>query len=524
MTGDRDARIPVDRGWAWMVMVGSFVISTINIGTEKSFGIFFIEFLRQFKGTVFMTAMINTVWNVVFSITAASVLLTGFKRLSIRISVFLGITLSALGYGISSFATGLEYLLVSQSILIGMGAAFKIPPIYILIGDYFDKKKGIANAVFLSGNSFGGVIMPPLYRYVFDEYGLRGGLIITSGIIFNSLVAAALLRPTTFYTDRSPQKSSFGSVDNNSATTAKPDEENNDPSHPFLAREEAAKQSANADNTQTNDSNEAVDSAMEEKLEESNTDQSSHSGVVSNPINGYADSTLSVDQFDRNDGHEEKQCEIGEGCFVKCKNKIDCSLLKNVHFLLFLLIYCMGNVATMCAHIYIPTYARDIGIEDQRIAIIVSLYCVSDFVGRIVAGFLSDQKWITAEQIVVLSQIVVGVVLQFTVYYTSFLRLLVFVTILGSTAGMIIALFPPMMIDIVGRDRYPSAMAIFILWVRLFEGFAVPVLGYFRDINNTFHLSFHLMGATSFAAVGLLIIFFILKRKRSRDEDDEENT
>ncbi|XP_060075684.1 monocarboxylate transporter 12-B-like [Ylistrum balloti] len=517
MTDDRDARIPVDRGWAWMVLVGSFVISTINVGTEKSFGIFFIEFLRQFKGTVFMTAMINTVWNVVFSITAASVLLIGFKRLSIRISVFLGITLSALGYGISSFATGLEYLLVSQSILVGMGAAFNIPPIYILIGDYFDKKKGIANAVFVAGNSLGGVIMPPLYRYVFDEYGLRGGLIITSGIIFNSLVAAALLRPTTFYTDRSPQKSSFGSVDNNSATTAKPDEENNDPSHPFLAREEAAKHSANADNTQTNDSNEAVDSAMEEKLEKANTDQSCPFITIKEKAESSAICKISHI-------HDSNDTAHSEGCLVKCKNKIDCSLLKNVHFLLFLFIYCMGNVAMMCAHIYIPTYARDIGIEDQRIAIIVSLYCVSDFVGRIVAGFLSDQKWITAEQIVVLSQIVVGVVLQFTVYYTSFLRLLVFVAILGCTAGMIVALFPPMMLDIVGKDRYPSAMAIFILWICLFEGLAVPVLGYFRDINNTFHFSFHLMGATSFAAVGLLIIFCILKRKRSRQKNDEETT
>ncbi|XP_033759467.1 monocarboxylate transporter 12-like [Pecten maximus] len=508
MTDARDARIPVDRGWAWMVLLGSFAISTINVGTEKSFGIFFIEFLRQFKGTVFMTAMINTVWNVVFSVTAASVLLIGFKRLSIRASVFLGITLCTLGYGISSFATGLEYILISQSILVGMGAAFNIPPIYILIGEYFDKKKGIANAVFVSGNSLGGVIMPPLYRYIFDEYGLRGGLLITAGITFNSLVAAALLRPTSFYIDNCPQKPSIDSLNEKCYKSEKSDEDPNS-SHPLIQKQASDEFNGCTDvHTDKDDSN---DSVVRISPNSSSARYSSNKDVTSNC---YKSETMETHVTTM----EEEQQE--QGCFIKCKNKIDCTLLKNISFLLFLVIYCLGNVAMMCAHIYIPTYARDIGITDQRIAIIVSVYCISDFVGRISAGFLADLSWITADHIVALSQVAVGLVLQFTVYYTSFLRLLVFAAILGSTAGMIVALFPPMMLEIVGKARYPSAMAIFILMICLFEGLAVPVLGYFRDVNNTFHFSFHLMGASSFVSVGLLIIFVILKRKRSRQKQD----
>ncbi|XP_033759646.1 monocarboxylate transporter 12-B-like [Pecten maximus] len=202
----RDARVPVDRGWAWMVLIGSLLVSTITVGTEKSYGIFFIEFLRTFKGTVFMTVMINTIMTTVYCFTAASLLLIGFKRLSVRASVFLGITLGAIGYGISSFATGLEYLIASQSILIGLGHALHNPPIFMLLGEYFDKKKGLANAVYISGNSLGGIIMPPLYRYIFDQYGLHGGLILTAGITLNSLVGAAFLRPTKFYTKYGQKK------------------------------------------------------------------------------------------------------------------------------------------------------------------------------------------------------------------------------------------------------------------------------------------------------------------------------
>lgn len=510
MADTRDARIPVDRGWAWMVLLGSFAISTINVGTEKSFGIFFIEFLRQFKGKVFMTAMINTVWNVVFSITSASVLLIGFKRVSIRMSVFLGITLCTLGYGISCFATGLEYLLVSQSILVGMGAAFNIPPIYILIGEYFDKKKGIANAVFVSGNSLGGVIMPPLYRYVFDEYGLRGGLLITAGITFNSLVAAALLRPTTFYINHSSKKLCIDNGDGESKQLSKSADAGSDLNslQPLLS------------NTMPNNS---TDTRTD--IDNKDSDKSSYSVTVKYDKNNDIVFDCSTHKPETMENHvstmedEEKE----QGCFLKCKNKMDCSLFKNIHFLLFLVIYVLGNVANMCAHIYIPTYAKDIGISDNRIAIIVSVYCISDFAGRIVAGFLADLPRITAEHVVFVSQVVVGLVLQFTIYYTSFILLLVFAVILGCSAGMITALFPPMMFGIVGKARYPSAMAIFILWICLLEGLAVPVLGYFRDVNSTFHFTFHLMGASSFVCISLLIIFIILKKKTSSREKEDIN-
>ncbi|XP_021375051.1 uncharacterized protein LOC110464265 isoform X2 [Mizuhopecten yessoensis] len=493
MTDDtRDARIPVDRSWAWMVLA---------------------EFLRTFKGTVMMTVLINTVLTVVYCITASSLLLIGFKRLSVRASVFLGIILCAIGYSVSSFATGLDYLIASQSILIGTGNALHNPPIFMLIGEYFDKKKGLANAIFISGNSLGGIIMPPLYRYVFDKYGLRGGPIITAGITLNSLVAAALLRPTEFYTRNIPQKSTQGSeyvekespTNENNAKETPPNDCLGDSNNLYpLISTKRAKQHSPHD---ANDTNDIVDKISRSSIVRylSNGDLAS-SSVSSLP--GRIDHRIIA-----MDGEHFK---TETSFLVKCKNKIDCTLMKNVLFILFLTIYCFGNVAIMCAHIYIPTYARDIGIDDQRIAIIVSIMSVTDFVGRILAGYLADLSSITPHWVVILSQIVVGVVLQFTVYYTSFWRLVVFVAIFGSTAGMIAALFPPMMIEIVGMKRYRSAMAVFIICVCLFNGLALPVLGYFRDVTNTFHFSFHVMGASSFVAIVLLIVFDVIVRKRAR--------
>ncbi|OWF49677.1 monocarboxylate transporter 5-like [Mizuhopecten yessoensis] len=521
MTKDtRDARIPVDKGWAWIVLAGSLVIASINTGTEKSYGIFFIEFLRMFKGTVFMTVMINTVLNVVYCFTATAVLMIGLKRLSVRTSVFLGITLCALGYGISSLATGLEFLIASQSILVGIGIAFHNPPIYILLGEYFDKKKGLANAVFISGNALGGIIMPPIYRYVFDEYGLRGGLIITAGITFNSLVAAALLRPTEFYTKHDAKNSSNLSEDvdkdvsvmnSNTCESNSSDCQDQDTLYPLISTK--AEQATLHHNILTDDTSDAFD-------------RISHSSVVRYLSNGDLVSASFTSLTGKTEQHiaapDEENSVSSEGCLVKCRNKIDCYLMTNILYLLFLAIYCFGNVAAMCAHIYVPTYAKDIGVDDQRIAIIVSITCMADFVGRIVAGFLADQSWISPQQICILAQVVVGVVLQFTEYYTSFWRLLVFVVIFGSTSGMTVALFPPILIEIVGKKRYRSAMALFIVCMCLFEGTALPILGYFRDVTHTFHFTFHVMGGSSLLTVVLLIIFEVITRKQARKRKECE--
>ncbi|XP_069104125.1 monocarboxylate transporter 5-like [Argopecten irradians] len=505
----RDPRIPVDRGWAWMVLVGSLLIATITVGTEKSYGIFFIEFLKAFQGTVLMTVMINTITTVVYCFAAAIMLCVGFNRLSVRGSVFLGIILSTIGYGTSSFATGLGYLLASQSILIGIGGALNNPPIYMLLGEYFDKKKGLANAIFISGNSLGGIIMPPLYRYVFDQYGLRGGLIITAGITFNALVAASLLRPTTFYTKNRRTEFSDNGVTNVSNCEDKtPEKYSNsfkeETQYPLISQ------------TTVREEDENVSNDVFETVSRSNfVRYLSNGNIASNSLSSLPH------MMERSIEATKDESLRSDGLVLKCKNRIDCSLLRNGLFILFLAIYCLGNVPIMCAHIYIPTYCRDRGIDDQSIAIIVSITSITDFFGRILAGFLADQPSFRSHWIVIFSQVAVGLILQFTVYYSSFWRLVIFVACFGSIAGMIAALFPPMMIEIVGMKRYSAAMAIFIIVICLFNGSVLPILGYFRDVTNTFHLTFHVMGASSFAAVLLLVIFDVIMRKRERKKEKE---
>ncbi len=55
--------------------------------------------------------------------------------------------------------------------------------------------KGIA----MAGGSIGQMLIPLIMQSLFDSFGLRGGLLIYSGVVLQALVAALLLQPSRWH-------------------------------------------------------------------------------------------------------------------------------------------------------------------------------------------------------------------------------------------------------------------------------------------------------------------------------------
>lgn len=70
---------------------------------------------------------------------------------------------------------------------------------FYLLVQYFDRRRELANSVLVSSVSFGGLVLPPLYRYFLDVYGLRGTMLIVSGLMLNVVALAGLLKPPPFF-------------------------------------------------------------------------------------------------------------------------------------------------------------------------------------------------------------------------------------------------------------------------------------------------------------------------------------
>ena len=69
------------------------------------------------------------------------------------------------------------------------------PSVTATLGEYFHKRRGLANGLAFSGASCGGLLFAPIYSALLTDYGYTGTFMILAGLTLNILVTSALLRP-----------------------------------------------------------------------------------------------------------------------------------------------------------------------------------------------------------------------------------------------------------------------------------------------------------------------------------------
>ena len=90
----------------------------------------------------------------------------------------------------------------SATLVSGLGMSMLNMPATVLLGFYFRRRRSLANSITKCGVGVGAVAFPPIVTYLLNQYGLRGALLLMGGVCLNTLVAAMLFRPTSFYKKR----------------------------------------------------------------------------------------------------------------------------------------------------------------------------------------------------------------------------------------------------------------------------------------------------------------------------------
>ncbi len=103
-------------------------------------------------------------------------------KIGFRATVALGSALSAFGYFMSVFAMRLWELYITLGFLVSLGAGFLITVADSAPLVACEESRTLVNSINECGGSVGMIIGPILIEYLFQEYSLRGALLITSGI------------------------------------------------------------------------------------------------------------------------------------------------------------------------------------------------------------------------------------------------------------------------------------------------------------------------------------------------------
>ncbi|MBM4325180.1 MAG: MFS transporter [Deltaproteobacteria bacterium] len=182
--------------YGWYIVVAAFIILFFNAGARYAFGVMFKPMIEEFGWSRGLVSLVFFVNMVVFALT---LIVTGrlYDRYGPKWVIIVSTLFVAAGFALTSTIQSIGQFLLSYGVLAAIGiAGTAVPFIATVTSKWFEKKRGLAISLALSGNSLGHFALVPLFSLFTLSYGWRA-LYLSSGIIIlmvNILIAFFVIR------------------------------------------------------------------------------------------------------------------------------------------------------------------------------------------------------------------------------------------------------------------------------------------------------------------------------------------
>ncbi len=175
--GDMHARIPTSDGevespYAWMRLAITLTLSTIGGVGMWSVVVALPAVQAEFGVARGNASLPYTLTMICFGLSSI-VMGRLSDRFGVMVPVILGTLLLALGYVAAAGATSLGYYTLAQGLLIGAGSSATFAPLLAHTSLWFVRRRGIAVAIFASGNYLAGTVWPPIVEHFIRSVGWR---------------------------------------------------------------------------------------------------------------------------------------------------------------------------------------------------------------------------------------------------------------------------------------------------------------------------------------------------------------
>ncbi|XP_071164883.1 uncharacterized protein [Mytilus edulis] len=188
-----ESNLPVDEGYAWVVVFAASMILFLVIGSLKSFGVLYVELSRKYNVSNKELQSIQSLTGF-FYLGLGPVGIALSMKFSHRAVCFVGGLFGGTGFLLTAFAPSLDYYYLTYGCLTGIGYGLSFSPCVVSFVHYFHKKRALANGIVTAGGGLGAVVLPYVMRYLIDVMSLKGCMMIFAGILYNICVFACLLR------------------------------------------------------------------------------------------------------------------------------------------------------------------------------------------------------------------------------------------------------------------------------------------------------------------------------------------
>jgi MFS family permease len=159
--------------YGWYIVAASFVILFFNSGARYAFGVMFKPIINEFgwsRGAVSLVFFVNMV------VFAVSLFIVGklYDRYGPKWVIIISTLFISAGFVLTSFMHSLGQFFFSYGILAAFGiAGTAVPLMATITSKWFEKYRGLAISLSLSGNSIGQFALVPLLSLFAVSFGWR---------------------------------------------------------------------------------------------------------------------------------------------------------------------------------------------------------------------------------------------------------------------------------------------------------------------------------------------------------------
>lgn len=197
------SRVP-DGGWGWLVVGGSFITTMLMPLLNLGFGVIFSRYLLEEGSSSTIHAWLFNVHSFMWNVMGLMVRPLA-QEFGWRVVANFGVLLVFVSLVVSAFTPSPSFLFFSFSLLSGTGGGLVVCMSYIIVPSYFERRRGLANAMMMAGGCTGQVVGPPLIRLLQDEYGFRGATLLLGAILLNCCIGTAFFHPVEWHLKKLPQ-------------------------------------------------------------------------------------------------------------------------------------------------------------------------------------------------------------------------------------------------------------------------------------------------------------------------------
>jgi MFS family permease len=162
----------VESPYAWLRLGVSLALSTIG-GVGMWSVVVALPAVQQDFGVARGDASLSYTFTMIGFGLASIAMGRLADRFGIIVPVIIGSAGLALGFAGAALAPGLWLYALAQGLLIGAGSAATFAPLLAHVSLWFSRRRGIAIAIFASGNYLAGTVWPPIVQHFIQSAGWR---------------------------------------------------------------------------------------------------------------------------------------------------------------------------------------------------------------------------------------------------------------------------------------------------------------------------------------------------------------